>query len=85
MIEPRTPPGPSDVAGHYDELDRFYREVWGEHLHHGLWTTGRESVDTAVRALIHEVARRAGVEPGQRVVDVGMGYGGTSRVLASDY
>ncbi len=85
MIHPCTPPSPADVAGHYDELDDFYREVWGEHLHHGLWTTGRESTARAVRALIDQVVRRAQVTAGDRVVDVGMGYGGTSRVLASEY
>ena len=30
-----------DVARHYDQLDRFYRELWGEHVHHGFWATGR--------------------------------------------
>ena len=27
----------ADVARHYDELDEFYRELWGTHVHHGLW------------------------------------------------
>ena len=40
-----------DVAGHYDELDAVYREIWGEHVHHGLWRTGRESVAEATHAL----------------------------------
>lgn len=31
------------VAGHYDALDVFYRDLWGERLHHGLWLTGRET------------------------------------------
>ncbi len=26
------------IADHYDALDPFYRSVWGEHVHHGLWT-----------------------------------------------
>ena len=42
MIVPRRAMATSDVADHYDELDVFYREVWGEHVHHGLWRTGRE-------------------------------------------
>ncbi|MFO0822257.1 MAG: methyltransferase domain-containing protein [Gemmataceae bacterium] len=25
------------VADHYQELDRLYPRVWGEHVHHGLW------------------------------------------------
>ena len=29
--------GTAAVARHYDELDEFYRELWGTHVHHGLW------------------------------------------------
>ena len=36
------------VAAHYDELDRFYREVWGTHLHHGYWQNGDESTEEAI-------------------------------------
>ena len=34
---------PEAVASHYDELDRFYRDIWGEHVHHGLWLRGEET------------------------------------------
>lgn len=73
------------VAGHYDTLDRFYREIWGEHVHHGLWTTGRESVAEATRAMTDLVASWAALSPGASVADAGCGYGGTARVLASFY
>ncbi|HEX3158448.1 MAG TPA: methyltransferase domain-containing protein [Gemmatimonadaceae bacterium] len=85
MISPATPPLPAAVARHYEELDRLYRELWGEHVHHGLWTTGRESPHAAVLALSRHVAHRARVAPGQRVCDVGCGYGGTARLLAGEY
>lgn len=74
-----------DVASHYDELDPFYRSLWGEHVHHGLWETGRESPLEAVAALSRHVARRAGIKTGDRVCDVGCGYGATARLLALDY
>ncbi len=82
MIVPREEPGRFDVAAHYDDLDRFYREIWGEHVHHGLWTTGRESPEVAVRQLIDLVADLARIKPGDSVCDVGCGYGGTARLLA---
>ena len=85
MIVPRTELSRGAVASHYDDLDRFYRELWGEHVHHGLWRTGKEGPEEAVLQLIALVAERTGVAPGQRVCDVGCGYGGTSRVLANDY
>ncbi|QQL45158.1 SAM-dependent methyltransferase [Sulfuriroseicoccus oceanibius] len=67
----------SNVARHYDELDPVYRAVWGDALHHGLWTTGRESLGEAVDALECELVAalgQAGVNGG-RVVDVGCGNG----------
>jgi len=69
------------VASHYDELDAHYRRIWGEHLHHGLWTTGRETKDAAVIALLALVAERAGLSEGDRVCDAGCGYGATGRWL----
>ena len=83
MIVPRTVPAADAVAHHYDELDPFYRAVWGEHVHHGLWTRGDESVEEATEALIRVVAGKAQIQPGDRVADVGCGYGGTARWLAT--
>lgn len=85
MITPHIPAEVEGVARHYDELDEFYREVWGEHVHHGLWLTGRETPEQAVEQLVHLVAKLSAIESGSRVCDVGCGYGGTSRLLACDY
>lgn len=85
MIHPRQRQSASDVARHYDELDAFYRDIWGEHVHHGLWITGQEPVDVAVRQLMDHVAAHARLQPGQTVCDVGCGYGGTARYLSRRY
>jgi tocopherol O-methyltransferase len=85
MITARHPIAPTEVAAHYDDLDRFYREVWGEHVHHGLWQSRGASVERATRSLIDLVASKAGLGAGDAVCDVGCGYGGTARVLAADY
>jgi tocopherol O-methyltransferase len=82
MIIPRTAQRVEDVARHYDNLDRFYREIWGEHVHHGLWRTGGETPLEACEALSHAVAEKLRLQPGDTVCDVGCGYGGTSRILA---
>lgn len=76
---------PSQVAAHYDDLDRHYREFWGEHVHHGLWSRRDMSPEEATRNLVHFVAKEAGVQPGNTVCDVGCGYGGTARLLAREY
>jgi len=84
MITSRCPPVVADVAAHYDELDGFYRDVWGEHVHHGVWETGRETSDEAVRGLVLRVAQRAAIGAGDRVVDIGAGYGAAARLLARE-
>jgi len=83
MIFPRDRQTVAAVAAHYDSLDRFYRDIWGEHVHHGLWTTGRESPAQAVTALIDLVAERLCLQPGFHLCDIGCGYGGTARHLAA--
>lgn len=85
MIHPRQPQGPAAVARHYDQLDPFYREVWGEHLHHGLWSTGRETPAEAAEALVDLVAGRLELEPGQTLCDIGCGYGAGALRLAERY
>src|SRR5688500_7725086 len=42
MIYPNSRQDAADVALHYDQLDAVYRQIWGEHVHHGLWQSGRE-------------------------------------------
>ena len=75
-------PSRADIAVHYDELDDAYLQIWSEHAHHGLWRTGRESVEDAVRALVDVTADAAGVGLGSQVIDLGSGYGATGRQLA---
>ncbi len=72
------------MASHYDALDQFYREIWGIHVHHGLWVTGEESVADATRAMIDRVLSWVDLGEGSTVVDAGCGYGGTSRILAGE-
>ena len=82
MIEPKTLQTGADVAGHYDELDAIYREIWGQHVHHGLWRTGRESVAEATDALSDLVGQKLGAAPGDHLADIGCGYGATAARLA---
>ncbi len=82
MIHSRAPQTHAIVADHYDELDTIYRALWGEHVHHGLWTRGDESVEEAVEALSDRVGERLGVVRDYRLVDIGCGYGATARHFA---
>jgi SAM-dependent methyltransferase len=67
---------------HYDELDHFYRDVWGDHVHHGLWLRGNESREEAVLQLVERVAAEGEITRGSRVCDIGCGYGAAAHVLA---
>ncbi|MDB6118252.1 MAG: hypothetical protein JWO08_2033 [Verrucomicrobiaceae bacterium] len=71
-----------DVASHYDDLDQFYREIWGEHVHHGVWRTGSESDLEAAENLVTMVANLGRTGAGTEVCDVGCGYGATAKILA---
>jgi tocopherol O-methyltransferase len=82
MIESRYEQSPEQVASHYDDLDRFYREIWGYHVHHGLWLSGRESIREATETLVRHAFSGIELAPGMQVCDVGCGYGETSRLLA---
>jgi tocopherol O-methyltransferase len=85
MIESRYEQSPEEVASHYDDLDGFYREIWGNHVHHGLFRTGRESVREATDALVRHAFSDVDLSPGMKVCDVGCGYGETARLLARDH
>ena len=85
MITPKTDQTNAAVALHYNELDSFYREIWGNHVHHGYWATGKETSAEAAEALAAFVAQRLDLKPGMSVCDIGCGYGETARLFSSRY
>ena len=73
------------AASHYDDLDQFYREIWGEHVHHGVWFTGKESDTEAAENLVKMVAELGQTGVDTDVCDIGCGYGATAKILAERY
>jgi tocopherol O-methyltransferase len=73
------------VAAHYDDLDDLYRSLWGTNLHHGYWITGKESTAEAVANLTRLVAEHAGMKMGDRVCDLGCGYGAAALAWHSEF
>jgi tocopherol O-methyltransferase len=72
------------IRRHYDSLSMWYLLFWGDHLHHGWFSTGKEKAREAQIAMLWQCASRVGVRVAARVLDVGCGYGGTSIFLASE-
>ncbi len=75
---------PHTIHRHYDQFSTHYQNLWGEHIHHGLWRPGNEglSKELAADCLVDELWMRSGLPKGAKVLDVGCGVGGTSIRLA---
>lgn len=82
MIEPDIIETPETVGSHYNDLDVFYREIWGHHLHHGFWGNNRSSVPEATEALLEHLLSSSSLTARSKVCDIGCGYGATSRYIA---
>jgi len=73
------------VRDHYDRTSPYYRELWGEHLHHGYWVSGEETKEQAQVQLVEHLAHLAALVPGRKILDVGCGFGASSIYLARKY
>lgn len=85
MIESLIHESPETVASHYDDLDDFYREIWGPHVHHGFWEKGDEESSVATENLIKYLLKDVSLSERTRVCDIGCGYGETARFIARTY
>ncbi len=73
------------IREHYDLASPYYEKLWGKHIHHGYWITGKETKEQAADNLIELLIARSGLKVGSKVLDVGCGIGGTSMYLAVKY
>ena len=78
---PHPPPPHPARAG----CSPHYQELWGHHIHHGLWRPGKEdlSKEVAQEVLVDELIAAARLPARAKVLDVGCGVGGTSIKLAA--
>jgi cyclopropane-fatty-acyl-phospholipid synthase len=62
---------------HYEVPAEFYEVVLGRHLKYssGLWAPGAASLDEAEAAMLALTCERAGLADGQRILDLGCGWG----------
>ncbi|MFR9674503.1 methyltransferase domain-containing protein [Streptomyces sp. TR06-5] len=66
------------------DADAFYAAVWGgEDIHIGLYDRPDEPIADASRRTVERMAGKLGLSPGSVVLDLGAGYGGSARQLAT--
>ena len=71
-----------------EDADTFYHRIWGgEDIHVGIYSGSDDSIREASRRTVERVATKLSKEPNEdtRVVDIGAGYGGAARYLASTF
>ncbi|MBA2419416.1 MAG: class I SAM-dependent methyltransferase [Nocardioidaceae bacterium] len=75
------------IHHHYDVSNRFYELVLGPSMTYtcACFPDGDASLETAQTFKYDLVARKLGLQPGQRLLDVGCGWGGMVRHAARTY
>lgn len=75
------------ISHHYDVGNDFYRLVLGESMTYscGYWTSPDDALAVAQFAKCDLVARKLGLAPGMRVLDVGCGWGTFALHAARNY
>lgn len=75
------------TKNYYDspDADNFYFHVWGgNHIHIGIYDDQSDSIQNASHRTVETMASRfPWLGKGHRVLDLGAGYGGAARYLAS--
>ncbi|WP_040406442.1 class I SAM-dependent methyltransferase [Amycolatopsis nigrescens] len=68
------------------DADSFYFSIWGgEDIHVGLYDHPGEEIAPASRRTVQRMAAGLALTEKTRVLDIGSGYGGAARYLASTY
>lgn len=74
---------------YYDsrDADHFYHQVWGsEDIHIGIYENPHETIFTASKRTVKRMASLLhNIDQDTRILDLGAGYGGAARYLASHF
>lgn len=72
---------------HYEVPTRFYKLILGKHLKYSAcyWTHGVKTLDEAEEAAFRLICERARILDGQRVLDLGCGWGSFSLWLCEQF
>lgn len=72
---------------HYEVPAGFFRKVLGKHLKYSsaLWPAGVSGLDDAEEIMLRVTCERAGLEDGQRILELGCGWGSLTLWMASHF
>ncbi|BCS34343.1 cyclopropane-fatty-acyl-phospholipid synthase [Luteitalea sp. TBR-22] len=74
-------------AQHYEVPAAFFETVLGPHLKYssGYWPEGVTDIDASEHAMLDLTCTRAGLADGQRILELGCGWGSLSLFMAARY
>lgn len=77
----------ADVGYHYDVSNDFYRLWLDDDMVYSCayFRTGVEDIHTAQRQKLDHICRKLRLAPGERLLDIGCGWGGLLRFAAKNY
>lgn len=76
-----------DIAYHYDVGNEFYRLWLDERMIYSCayFQAGQETIDIAQEAKLRHICRKLRLQPGERLLDIGCGWGGLIMYAAQHY
>lgn len=77
----------ADIRHHYDVGNEFYQLWLDEHMVYSCayFETGEETIDEAQQAKLDHICRKLRLQPGERFLDIGCGWGGLLLHAAQKY
>jgi len=75
------------ISFHYDLSNEFYRLWLDRRMLYSCayYTTQEDDLDTAQEAKLRHLCRKLRLQPGQRLLDLGCGWGGLALMAAGEY
>jgi len=72
---------------HYELPTRFFQRILGTHMKYssGYWDSGVRDIDESEARMLGLTCERAGIEDGQRILELGCGWGSLTLWMAASY